>query len=90
MKKNKLADTVRLQHILEAIEGIEACKKQVNTYELYIKDIVVSSAVERLLILIGEASRHLSDELKFKYQNIDWGAIIGLRNMVGSRIFWNK
>lgn len=39
-------------------------------------------AVERQLLVIGEAANHLSKEFQFKSQHIPWSNIIGLRNII--------
>jgi uncharacterized protein with HEPN domain len=31
--------------------------------------------------IIGEASNHVSDEVKSKFSSIEWGQIVGMRNV---------
>ena len=45
--------------------------------------------------IIGEADNHLSTELKFKFSDIEWAQIVGMRNVfaheyfgINSNIFW--
>jgi len=44
-------------------------------------------AVVRNFEIIGEASRNISDEIKNKYQNVDWKGMIGLNC---PWVFWNQ
>jgi uncharacterized protein with HEPN domain len=39
-------------------------------------------AVERQLLVVGEAANHLSDECRNNNPNIPWKFIIGLRNII--------
>ena len=48
MKKNKISEKVRLQHIEEAIEHIEMFVSGINE-EGYLKDLKLQAAIERKL-----------------------------------------
>lgn len=37
--------------------------------------------------IIGEASNHISNELKIKFTNIEWSQIIGMRNVFAHEYF---
>ncbi len=39
-------------------------------------------AVERQLLVIGEAANHLSPQFTDSNQDIPWGLIVGLRNII--------
>jgi uncharacterized protein with HEPN domain len=39
-------------------------------------------AVERQLLVIGEASNHLSVEFRKEYSSVSWKLMIGLRNII--------
>lgn len=39
-------------------------------------------AVERQLLVIGEAANHLSVEFRTEYSNIPWKLMIGFRNII--------
>ena len=43
---------------------------------------IVRFAVERQLLVVGEAAKHISEETKSKLPSIPWKAIIGLRNII--------
>ena len=66
-------------------------KKAANEIGIFLKDISYSDfvndkktryAIERQLLVIGEAANHLSDELKREYSQIQWKRMIGLRNVL--------
>ena len=42
----------------------------------------VRYAIERLLLIIGEAANHVSREFQGEHPNIEWAQIIGLRNIL--------
>lgn len=50
-------------------------------------DRKTQDAVVRNLEVIGEASRHLSDELKSQSNEIEWAKIIGFRNILAHEYF---
>ena len=53
-----------------------------KTLDDYLQDRLLRGAVERHIEIIGEASRHVSDELKDAHPEIPWRAIIGQRNIL--------
>lgn len=73
-------DITRLKHILDSIENIQ---NFVNNAEFgeFQTDLKLQSACLHQLEIIGEAANHISDELTSDYPEIDWLAIIGLRNL---------
>ena len=52
------------------------------TYDAYLDSVLIQSAVERQLEILGEAARRLSDEFRQVHPEIDWRRIIGLRNIL--------
>jgi uncharacterized protein with HEPN domain len=48
----------------------------------YLGSLLIQSAVERQLEILGEAARRLSDEFRQAHPEIDWRRIIGLRNIL--------
>ncbi len=52
------------------------------TYEAYLDSVLIQSAVERQLEILGEAARRLSDEFRQAHPEIGWRRIIGLRNIL--------
>ena len=53
--------------------------KTLTTFE---EDKMCRFAVERQLLVIGEASKKLSDRFKMEYSDIPWQQIVGLRNIL--------
>lgn len=76
MSKN---DTVFLKHILDAINQIETYTAGLS-YPEFSENRLVQDGVIRQLEIIGEASRHLSDELRAQHPDSPWQQILGLTN----------
>jgi uncharacterized protein with HEPN domain len=43
---------------------------------------MIRYAVERLLLIVGEAANHVSKEFQEEHPEIEWAQIIGLRNVL--------
>jgi uncharacterized protein with HEPN domain len=72
---------VRLQHILDQIDGIEAATRGL-TYENIIDNFIYERAVERAVQIISEAAKELPEVLRQKYPNVHWRPIIGVGNLL--------
>jgi len=72
-------DSFYLGHILDAIGEIEAYISGLD-FRSFSENSMVQSAVIRQIEIIGEAARSLSDGLRRRYTDIDWPAIIAMRN----------
>jgi len=79
--KGRITDKVRVQHILECIEEIQASIGS-QTYADFQRDNMLRRTLERCLEIIGEAAHHISEETKMNYTDIDWINIKGLRNNI--------
>ena len=77
--KGNLADKIRLIHIQEAINEIDSYLEGVG-YSDFLKNSMLRFACIKQLEIIGEAEKHLSNELREKHDKIPWPEIIGLRN----------
>jgi len=75
----KRDDSVYLRHIRDAIAKIEAYLADVSESDFY-KHSMVQDAVIRQLEIIGEAVRHISEELQNAHSEIPWQDIAGMRN----------
>ena len=62
------------QEILEFMQGVSQADFERNNQLRY--------AVERQLMVIGEAARHVSDEFQEQHPEIPWLQIIGQRNVL--------
>jgi uncharacterized protein with HEPN domain len=57
------------------------------SYERFESDDLLQSAVLHKLMIIGEASSNISRELRSRYPNVDWRAIVGFRNILVHEYF---
>ncbi len=80
MQANK-RDAGSLWDMVQAIHRIQEFTANLS-YEAFLKSLVIQSAVERQLEILGEAARRLSDEFRLAHPEIDWRRIIGLRNLL--------
>ena len=60
--------------ITEIIKGVPHTK--------FVENKTIRYAIERLLLIIGEAANHVSREFQEQHPNIEWAQIIGLRNVL--------
>ncbi len=80
------SDSVYLEHILEAINNIEAGTRGVRR-EDFNKNIQLQAAILHFIQIVGEAAKLLSLEFKEKYPEIAWSQIAGMRNKVVHEYF---
>ena len=73
------SDTDYLRHILDEIEYLievsSACE-----YDAFLLDETLKRAFVRSIEIIGEATKHLSDELTQEHPEIDWRGMAGMRD----------
>jgi len=60
--------------ITEIISGVPHAR--------FIANKTIRYAVERLLLIVGEAANHVSKEFQEDHPEIEWAQIIGLRNIL--------
>lgn len=78
-KQNDLAN---LKNILWAIEKIENSVSKINTLtELVNQEEKYDSVIVKLMN-IGESAFNLSEELKAKFENVDWKGMYKMRNII--------
>ncbi len=77
MKKDP---SILLEHILDSIETIERVLPKSETEFAVDRD--TQDIVIRRLEIIGEATRHLPDELKSKWPEVEWRQLMALRNFL--------
>ena len=68
------------EDIITFIKRIESYIQDLN-FENFKENQLVIDAVIRNLVLIGEASKNISSEIRKKSSNIPWSEMIGLRNL---------
>ena len=71
---------IYFEDIITFIKRIESYIQDLN-FENFRENQLVIDAVIRNLVLIGEASKNISSEIKKKFSNIPWSEMIGLRNL---------
>ena len=76
----KEADIIRLKHILEAIQEIEGYINGVDQHQFFCNSMMRFACIKQLEI-IGEASNHISDEVKNLFTQIEWAQLKGMRNI---------
>lgn len=76
-----LKDRAYLEHILEAINNIEASIFKIKRQDFEIMKDVQDACIRRLEI-IGEAVKNLSQEIKTKYPSITWKEIADARDRI--------
>lgn len=62
------------QEIVQFIEGL--------TFTDFAKNNLIRYAVERQLLVIGEAANHISESFRAKHAGIPWKSIIAQRNIL--------
>ncbi len=78
--RGKLGDKIRLQHIADAISEIDQYLDNVN-FDAFTENSMMRFACIKQLEIIGEASNHISKEMKNRFSEIEWQQIVGMRNV---------
>jgi len=87
-------DTLYLKHILKSITDIEEFTSEGRNR--FYESRLIQAAVIRNLEVIGEASKHVSNEIRKWYPEMPWKQMAGLRDVlihdymgVDLDIIWN-
>lgn len=75
-----------LHDIKEAIEKIKSFIEG-YTFEEFTNDHKTIDAVIRNLEIIGEAAKHIPKRVREKHPDVDWKAMIGMRNILAHEYF---
>ena len=78
--QGRMGDAARLEHIFDAVNEIEGYTQTTNFQDFSQNSMMIFACIKQLEI-IGEASNHLSEELKQKYDSVEWRQIVGMRNV---------
>lgn len=70
-----------IKDIIEAIGKIEEFIQDMN-FDKFVQDDKTASAVIRKLEIIGEATKHLSEDVKKRFENIPWTAMAKTRDKI--------
>jgi uncharacterized protein with HEPN domain len=68
-----------IDDILEAITKIETYIKRAS-FDTFSKDSKTIDAVVRNFQIIGEAAKHIPEEIRKKYQHVPWKEMAGMRD----------
>lgn len=79
-------DTLYLLDILDAAEALKRYTHGLD-YEGFRTSEVLRDAIERRLMIIGEAAACISDEFKDRYPELPWHQARGIRNQIVHRYF---
>ncbi len=83
---DKQGDVTRILHIIDAIEELKEYTTNLKFEDFKNQSIMIHASI-RLLVIIGEASNHISEEIKNENPQIEWAQIIGLRNILIHKYF---
>lgn len=87
MKPSVERDLFRLKHVEDCIEKITFLVHSCKTAAVFKSRWMEQDAMIRNFEIIGEASIHISDEIKKNYPNIEWYKIRGMRNFMSHEYF---
>lgn len=87
MKHSIESDLFRLEHIQDCIEKILILVESCQTFEVFNSKWIEQDAMIRNFEIIGEASNHISDETKIKYDSVKWYKMRGIRNFMSHEYF---
>lgn len=75
------SDKAYLWDMITASEDIMSFIDGITVHE-FSQDKKTRFAIERQLLVLGEAAKHVSEETKNEFSEIAWRKIIGLRNII--------
>ena len=75
-----------LQDIMDWMENTQTFVNGVDRQE-FIGDLKTRSAVERAVEIIGEASKHIPDDLRRQFPEVPWQSMAGMRDRVSHAYF---
>ncbi|QOR73550.1 DUF86 domain-containing protein [Cruoricaptor ignavus] len=82
----KPEDEARLQHILDSADKILEIYSEVD-FRKFSEDWRSQDLMIRHFEIIGEAAKHLSEELRNEYDDVEWRAVMGMRNLLIHQYF---
>ena len=75
------SDRDRIEHMLQGIARIEEAMKNISREEFF-QSWLLLDAMSFNFAILGEAANKVSDALQAKHEEIPWGDIIGMRNIL--------
>lgn len=74
--------SIRLEDMLEAAEKVARYTHEMSDLEAFASNEIIVDAVIRNVQIIGEAARHIPDEIRTRYPDLDWAGMTGMRNIL--------
>lgn len=69
--------------IHDMLEHVELIARNLpKSKEAFMEDVVMQAAVTRWISILGEAANRVSDDVRLANDDIDWRAIVDMRNLV--------
>lgn len=75
-----------MEDIIESIGLIRSYVENMY-FDDFKRDRKTIDAVVRNFEIIGEASKFIPEDIRMKYENVDWKGIVGLRNRIAHEYF---
>jgi uncharacterized protein with HEPN domain len=75
-----------LEHIQKELDFLVSNSKKID-YETFLNDDFISRAFLRSLEMIGEAAKKVPDEIRYKYPEVEWRSMAGLRDVLIHQYF---
>lgn len=72
-------ETIFLLHIRDAFNKIESYLEDVDE-ATFRSDTLIQDGVIRQLEIVGEATKHVSDNTRDRYPNVPWQRMAGMRD----------
>lgn len=88
MRRSKLTRS-HVDYISDIRDAMENARSFVAgmAFSDFVDDARTVMAVERAIIVIGEASRNVPDEVRQRFPDIPWADMVGMRNLVAHVYF---
>jgi uncharacterized protein with HEPN domain len=74
--------TIRLEDMVEAAEKVARYTRGVPDLDAFASNEMAVDAVIRNVQIIGEAARHIPEEIQARYPGVDWVGMRGMRNFL--------
>ena len=74
--------TIRLEDMLEAAEKVVRYTEGMTDLAAFSSNEMAIDAVIRNVQIIGEAARHIPEDVQTRYPDVDWIGMRGMRNIL--------
>ncbi|MDR1404806.1 MAG: DUF86 domain-containing protein [Candidatus Methanoplasma sp.] len=82
-------DRIYIERIIKYCDQIDFdCERFGDDAEIYYEDRSYQRSTDMSLQQIGETVNKLSSELLERYNEVEWDAVIGFRNIIAHRYEW--